>query len=296
MKIRLVFVHGRSQEHKNARELKNEWIEAWAQGLAKSGLSMPIEDAEIAFPYYGQTLFDLVSGKQGDEIAEVIARSAREDEHQHRFMSNVLNEVCSHIGATDDTSVLSRDADVMERGLLNDKFVRNIIQTIEQRVPGGGGAAVALATTDVYQYLKNPGIRDQIEEGVRASLAGNDRCTVVGHSLGSVVGYNILRRDGNVLGLRVPLFVTLGSPLAVGAIAKALRPVRAPACVDRWYNAMDPRDIVALYPLDAQRFLVEPPIVNKTDVDNFTPNRHGIAGYLSDREVARCIYEAVTAN
>jgi len=43
---------------------------------------------------------------------------------------------------------------------------------------------------------------------------------------------------------------------------------------------------VALYPLDATNFPVEPAIVNNGRVSNGTSNRHGIAGYLDDSNVA----------
>ena len=57
---------------------------------------------------------------------------------------------------------------------------------------------------------------------------------------------------------------------------------------------MDERDVVALYPLDQSGFPIMPAIENKTDVDNHTENRAGIAGYLNDRVVAKRIYEALT--
>jgi hypothetical protein len=60
-----------------------------------------------------------------------------------------------------------------------------------------------------------------------------------------------------------------------------------------WFNAFDPRDAVALYPLDTEHFDVEPSIENKADVRNDTPNCHGISGYLSDKDVARRIYDAL---
>ena len=66
-----------------------------------------------------------------------------------------------------------------------------------------------------------------------------------------------------------------------------------PACAEKWFNAMDDRDVVALYPLDSEHFDVDPAIENKTDVDNFTENRHSIDGYLSDPVVAKRIYEAL---
>jgi hypothetical protein len=91
------------------------------------------------------------------------------------------------------------------------------------------------------------------------------------------------------------LFVTPGSPLAVSTIRRKLQPHRHPPCVRRWFNAMDERDAVALYPLGAEHFPIAPAIENKTDAENLTANRHGIAGYLSDPIVARTIHDAVMA-
>lgn len=116
---------------------------------------------------------------------------------------------------------------------------------------------------------------------------------VVSHSLGTVVAYNLLRREGRQQGWNIPLFVTLGSPLGVDAMRKKLAPIEHPACVRCWFNAYDPRDVVALFPLDEKNFDVDPPIVNKGDVNNLTSNRHGISGYLSDPEVARAIHAAL---
>jgi hypothetical protein len=132
-----------------------------------------------------------------------------------------------------------------------------------------------------------------MDDGVRSAFSPASETVVVAHSLGTVVAYNVLRRDGAELHLKVPLFVTLGSPLAISVVKKALRPIAHPRCVGRWFNAMDDRDVVALFPLTADHFEVDPAIENKVDVDNPTQNRHGISGYLGDPEVARRIYEAV---
>ena len=47
----LVFVHGRAQQSKDSKALKAEWIAYWADGLKKSGLSVPLPDNRIHFPY-----------------------------------------------------------------------------------------------------------------------------------------------------------------------------------------------------------------------------------------------------
>ena len=51
-----------------------------------------------------------------------------------------------------------------------------------------------------------------------------------------------------------------------------------------------------VYPLGAPRFDVQPAIENKSDVDNWTDNQHGIDGYLDDALVARRIHEALIAD
>jgi hypothetical protein len=69
----LVFVHGRSQEKKDAVALKAEWMKALGAGLAKNNLEMPIPEPSVRFPYYGQTLYDLVN--DADAVADVIVRA-----------------------------------------------------------------------------------------------------------------------------------------------------------------------------------------------------------------------------
>lgn len=60
---RLVFIHGRAQEGKDSVALKAEWVAALGKGLARSGLTLPMADADIRFPYYGDTLAQLVAGQ-----------------------------------------------------------------------------------------------------------------------------------------------------------------------------------------------------------------------------------------
>jgi len=289
----LVFVHGRSQEKKDSVALKREWIDAWKTGLAKSGLSMPITEDQIRFPFYGDTLYDLAHGASEDNAADVVIRGAGFSSEKQEFIRAILQEVQQKAGLSDDDVRVEAGAEVVEKGPLNWGWVQAILTTLDKHVHGASGASVALFTNDVYQYLKNPGIRDVIDVGVKRAFTKGVETVVVSHSLGTVVAYNILRRDGDEAGWKIPTFITLGSPLAVKVIKKGLAPIRHPRCAGKWFNAMDKRDVVALYPLDSNSFDVDPSIDNKTNVDNPTPNRHGITGYLSDPEVARRIYDAL---
>jgi hypothetical protein len=290
----LVFVHGRSQEHKDAAALKEEWVDSLRSSLEKLGLNFPLSDGQVRFPYYGQTLFDLVNGQPG-RAAEVIVKGELGSSEEEEFTREVLSEVIARAGVTDEQIREVAGQDVVEKGPLNWKWVQAGLVALDRFVPGASSATIALATRDVYRYLRNAGVRDVIEEGVRKALPEGEECVVVSHSLGTVVAYNLLRREGQQHSWRVPLLVTLGSPLGVTAIVRSLRPIEHPPVVSNWFNAYDDRDVVALYPLDSERFPVQPMIENYGDVQNTTPNRHGITGYLGDSMVARHIHRAITA-
>lgn len=295
MARRLVFMHGRAQEGKDAKMLKGEWIQSFRDGLAKSDLTVPIAETDIKFPYYGQTLFDIVSGKPREQIAEIIVRGAAASEEERAFLLAVLEEVRTAEGITEEQIDAIAESEVIRKGVLNWERVQRILKAIDRHVPGGSGASIAIATYDVYQYLSNPNVSDEIDEGVLKAMEPGTPTVVVSHSLGTVVAFKMLRKRGSELGWNVPLFVTLGSPLGVTEIKKRMRPLGHPACVGKWFNAMDERDAVSLYALNKRNFDVDPEIENKTDVDNPTENRHGISGYLGDREVARRLHAALTS-
>jgi hypothetical protein len=298
----LVLVHGRAQEHKDAAALKEEWLAALAEGLAKSGLKLPIGPDRVRFPYYGDTLYDLVAGVSPDDAAKVVVKgpAGEVDPDMQAFVAAVLAEVIAEKGIT-DAQVLAAaaaqgiDTSTIEKGPLNWGWVRSMLKAIDTYVPHGSGTSIATFTRDVYLYITNDGLRQVINDGVRAAFTPGVESVVVGHSLGTVVSYRLLREEGKVRGWRVPLYVTVGSPLAVTAIKNTLNPRKHPECAAHWFNAMDPDDVVALYPLDDAHFRVNPAIENKTDVDNQTDNQHGISGYLNDQEVARRIHEALLA-
>lgn len=294
MTRQLILVHGRSQENKDPGTLKAEWLDALSSGLATSGLSLPIPESSVRFPYYGDTLTAMLHGGSAD----VVVRGDGIDHDERVFLGSVLDEFRRKAGVTDEQILDAAETNIVDRSAMNWGWVRAIARALD-RVPGVSGTTIALFTHDVYQYLRNPMIREEIESGVVSAFEPGTEAVVVGHSLGSVVSYNLLRREGHLRGWRIPLYVTVGSPLAVLAIRNVLKrfhTTRCPECVDEWFNAMDDRDIVALRALTPDHFPLNPDlpsIANKTDVANHTDNRHGIAGYLDDQNVAKRIHDAL---
>lgn len=283
MKRHLVFVHGRAQHGKDAAALKQEWIIALKAGLAKSGLALPVADDEIRFPYYGDTLDQIVKGSRVEDAVDVVVRGVPVSSDEEAFFADYLAELQASSALPDNAGA--------QRGPLNWGWVQAFLSVLDKTVPFASAAGVALFTNDVYQYLHRKDLRKLMDDGVRSAFVAGSEAVVVSHSLGTIVAYNVLQNPA----LKVPLFVTLGSPLGVSAVKRKLQPVSHPPAVGRWFNAMDERDVVALYPLTSDHFAVFPPIENLTTVQNFTENRHGIAGYLSDKDVARRIHDALTA-
>ncbi|CAB3741700.1 Uncharacterised protein [Achromobacter denitrificans] len=294
----LVLIHGRSQQDKDSKALKRAWIEAWGRGLAAAGLTQPIPEERIRFPYYGDTLRDLLAGISEADAAKIIVRGAQADDIAAGLLLALLNEYIAACGIGEDE--IRRNLPpatgpvAVERGPQNWRWVHAVLRAIDQRVPGSG-VLIGLLTSDVSLYLRNTNVRGAINGGVGEAFDRPRDKVVVAHSLGSIVAYLLLRQAGSEAGWRVPALITLGSPLGIKAIRGRLGGVRHPDCVGHWFNARDPRDVVALYSLDERNFGIVPAIENKIDVDNSTSNRHGIEGYLEDAEVARRIHDALVA-
>ncbi|GAA1974534.1 hypothetical protein [Microbacterium pumilum] len=292
----LVFVHGRAQQHKDPEALKAEWISDLKAGLAKSDLELPIDETAVRYPFYGDTLVDLVSGRSGEDAAEVVVKGAADDAAERAFFEAFLGETKDRFGITDAQLTAAMGGDpVVGKGIQNWPIVLGILKALDDNLDWVSGGAIAIATNDVYHYLTNIRISKVIDDGVRQAMTPDVETVVVAHSLGTIVAYKLLRREGEAAGWKVPHFITLGSPLGVRTVTNVLAPLQHPKVVTKWSNAYDPHDVVALHPLEKPWFGVKPGIANKGDVVNDTGNKHGISGYLGDKEVARWIYDALTA-
>jgi hypothetical protein len=78
---------------------------------------------------------------------------------------------------------------------------------------GLGGVGLT-SLKQAHNYLHNPHIRAQVLNRILTKLPESGRLTIVGHSLGSVIAADLVRRLP--LGLEVAGMVTIGSPLANG--------------------------------------------------------------------------------
>jgi hypothetical protein len=286
--LKLAFVHGIGQGGFDPIELKATWYDTLKEGAASIGTTVPA-GLEITFPYYGKVLDDLVRRSKLPRPSEIHSRGDAPDQGFLDFQGEVVNEIRLRKGITDDQINAELDETARERGPQNWQWVQAIIRAFDRHLPKFSQDSLEVFLRDVYLYTTNSAARDEIDAIVANELT-RQPTVIVGHSLGSVVAYNVLASDGD---LNVPLYVTLGSPLGINAIKRSLSPINYPKSVATWFNAFDPRDVVALYPLDTANFPVTPLIENYGGVNNATDNRHGIIGYLNDKTVAERILRAV---
>jgi hypothetical protein len=155
-------------------------------------------------------------------------------------------------------------------------------------------ALVKVTFKDVHAYFFG-GFKDRMRQVVRDVLQGIDGgVVVVGHSLGSIVAYDVLREAGSA-SPDVTLFVTVGSPLAVTEIQDVVeRPLEVPAGVMAWRNAADARDLVALDHTIKPEY-VPPDSCTDFLVVNDSSNHHGIREYLRTVPVRQPILELFSA-
>jgi hypothetical protein len=147
---------------------------------------------------------------------------------------------------------------------------------------------VRVTFADVHAYFFR-GFAEAMREVLRRTIADIDEPFVlISHSLGTIVAYDVLREPA-MRGLRVPLLVTVGSPLGVREVQDLVTsPLEVPTCVGEWINASDLRDVVALDHAVRGDYA---PAERITDllVTNRSANHHGIREYLSADPVRRAV-------
>ncbi|TAZ35415.1 hypothetical protein ELH80_14085 [Rhizobium ruizarguesonis] len=280
--MRLIFVHGMRQEGRAPAGLLSEWHDALVKAWAKQQL--PPLRVQPEMPFYGDELDRLT--QEGPKPLNVRLRGgegATLDEEE------LLKEIASAYGISESDVRREAGVKVVDKGLLNWEYTQALVRMLENKVPAFGQFGLKFVV-QVDAYLRRPNIRDTVDEIVRTALAG-EPAVVVAHSLGTIVSYRLLTKFDTP---RVPLFVTLGSPLGFETVKGFLRPPKLarPSQVEVWINGTDDRDYVASFAsLDSRTFCEG--IENWIDIHNREDDPHSIEDYLSNPKVARALHDAL---
>jgi hypothetical protein len=291
--MRLLLVHGRAQEGKSSEIIEAEWMNALRRGFDNIGFRAPA-DLKIDAPFYGDKLIELLKAYDLPAADQIATRGGAVDDGYAAFLTEVAEQAAKEdkVTAREIDKELDGEVAVQDRGPQNWSWVQAVIRVIDRHTPDISSFTIGQVLRDVYVYVNSGPVQRAINLIVAGKLT-NEPTVVIAHSLGTVVGYQVLRQHA---GNAVPRLVTVGSPLGIRAIRDRLpTPLTMPAGIRNWYNAFDTRDVVALYALDANNFDLKPPIDNYALVNNHTDNRHGIDGYLDDLQVARHVADAIAA-
>jgi pimeloyl-ACP methyl ester carboxylesterase len=283
--MRLVLIHGRAQGERTAEQIRAEWLGALAEGCRRAGVEPLGPDADVQVPFYGALLDELASPPPPGQVVARGAGTEMPDPVQAEFVL----ELAARSGISETEIAAELGAEAVAHGPENWPWVLAAGRLLSKRSPWLGDELLRRLTTDVAAYLTRPDVTERINAVARTAV-GAGPAVVVGHSLGSVVSYWVLRDNPAV---SVPLFVTVGSPLGIHVVKRHLpRPLGLPGGVVHWLNASDERDPVALFPrLDRDTFPAA--IENLSDLHNPRDNPHGIGGYLSDPVVAQRITQLI---
>ena len=247
--------------------------------------------ARMAF--YGD-LF-LPTGTQGEETPASPAAEA--------LAETLAAALLAHAAVSDDSRLATEAANALRQADLDRDGVQGLGSRTRSVVAVLDGNAwltarifgvLQKARKDLLQvtrYLTEDGLRADVQDRV-AALLDEDTKLVIGHSLGSVVGWEACQ----ALDRPLPVLVTLGSPLGLdNVVYSRLRPQPPawPAPVHRWVNVAHPEDVVAVEPDLGPLF----PGPDGLTIESHTPpskhEHHAAAGYLEEQATGRAVADAL---
>lgn len=269
---KVLCVHGIGQQFLGPSQLALTWFPALQDGLHLAG-SSPLVQRDVSFAFYGDvfrptgtkglqrpmTVSDLAPGTEQDLLVQLAGAQQPNADAKAR-VPEVL-QACV-------------------RRLLQAPFMAQITETM-----------LVMWLKQVSLYLRDAEVRHEIHSRVRSCIQ-DDTVLIIGHSLGTVVAYDVL---SELTESSVTAFITLGSPLGVtptifdGLTGKMMGDRRqAPPSLRYWANIVDGGDIVALEKILARKFT----LVVDANINNGA-RAHSVLPYLSAFETGLAVNRAL---
>jgi hypothetical protein len=304
----IVFIHGINQELENASALEAKWIAALVRATRMAGVpavadrlegkSGPAIVAKMAF--YGN--YFLTQNQQG--ATEPIFQG-EEREFAEALARTWLQAAAERATDPETRTSAKRELFWLNEAVPGEQGVRSLSRSALAAlasVPGFAHVGVAMAerfvTRSIGQmtaYFVDDDMHMNIQKTV-ASCIKPETKVIIAHSLGSVVAYEILHMLDKKM--RLPLLVTLGSPLGLRNVIYdrlSPQPPRFPHGLAKWLNLSDPNDFVAAAPDLAQFFGENKPVdasFESWTTDNGS-DAHEAVNYLGKTEVGAAVAAAL---
>ncbi|MFC9505730.1 trypsin-like serine peptidase [Streptomyces sp. NPDC057002] len=282
----LVFLHGRDQHKKQPDELRRTWTSGLNRGLTLASLP-PIDPQDVWFPFYGTRLHNLVSGREStaeaiglDEMSAAAAAEVFAAESPTGSYERLIYEAAARAG-------MPQNGPATTEG-----FGAGLVGALHRPLSWLAARSdldewtIATFLRDVDLYLGDSAVRQSVLDSVLETMPATGELVLVTHSLGTVVGLDLLTRLPD--GLDPVLLVTAGSPLGLDGVNERLLahgPHRPPRVRD-WVNVWCPTDGVAIgCPLEDERWGK----LTQLAVSNGRDRAHNIDEYLAHPGAAGAI-------
>ncbi len=229
--MKLVLIHGIN----NVGTPVADRLASWRRALIRGGTAADRIDAVMpVMPDYARLLRD-------GQVRDPLGPSVPVDQAKLAFMAQCMGTMLRHWNNDLGASLAAIDpaTDTLHAARLYG-------QMLGGATPPRFGDIVEIID-EIYDYLTKPALRSQIDAIVAAALTG-EQLIVVGHSLGAVVGWRLLRSMGaSGIDLGAVHFATLGAPFPIPALRAVLdAPFQWPATLGSWINLYHPLDYVSL--------------------------------------------------
>ncbi|WP_435282152.1 trypsin-like serine peptidase [Streptomyces koelreuteriae] len=282
----LLFLHGRDQHGKVPEVLRREWTAGLNRGLTLASLP-PIDPQDVWFPFYGTRLHNLVTGQESaveaiglDEVSAAAAAEIFAAKSPTGSYDRLLYEAAARAG-------MPQNGPAATEG-----FGAGLVGTLHRPLSWLAARSdldewtIATFLRDVDLYLGDSAVRQSVLDSVMATMPTTGELVLVTHSLGTVVGLDLLTRLPETLD--PVLLVTAGSPLGLDGVNERLlaRGPHRPPRVRDWVNVWCPTDSVAIgCPLEDERWGK----LTQLAVSNGRDRAHKIDEYLAHSEAAGAI-------
>src|SRR5215475_12009646 len=149
--VRLVLVHGRSQQGRNPDELKSIWMDTLQRGAAKINRTLP-DGLDVAFPYYGDKLDELARQSEIPLTNDIQAKGNPVNDDFLKFQAAVAESMRKGAGVSDEQVQQEFGTNTTERGPQNWAWVQAIIRAIDRYGGGASQSTIESIMRDVYLY------------------------------------------------------------------------------------------------------------------------------------------------
>ncbi|MGC9442502.1 hypothetical protein [Streptomyces sp. WG5] len=284
--VQVVGVHGIGQSKTSGHRLTADWSRALQRGID----SLPDIAAcavSLVVPHWTALLARGTDrlGPEDDLFSQSVPMEAAEED----FVAEAFTDL---VRSEDVAFAETRPLATLGLPKLWSPRLTRLAMAYDHRFPGGGVQFLVRRLREVRYYLTRPALAAEVRAFVRDGFT-LDTAVVIGHSLGSVIAYDLLRRKelgaAGMPGSDLHTLVTCGSPLGIPAVRRLMGLTDgAPLQLDsriRWVNVFDPDDfITGGASLSAvARELTEAP------VNNGTGDPHSALRYLRSVPVARAV-------